>query len=46
MKLTLEETKKRLKEMAENNLRKRKAFGVEGDNPDYITLINALSYLG
>ena len=46
MKLTLEETKKRLHELAESNLRKREAFGVEGENPEYITLINALLYLG
>ena len=46
MKLTLEETKQRLHELAENNLRKRQAIGIEGDNPEYITLINALAYLG
>lgn len=46
MKLTLEETKQRLHELAENNLRKREAIGIEGDNPEYITLINALLYLG
>ena len=46
MKLTLEETKQRLHELAENNLRKREAIGIEGDNPEYITLINALIYLG
>ena len=46
MKLTIEETKQRLHELAENNLRKREDIGVEGDNPEYITLINALAYLG
>ena len=46
MKLTLEQTKQRLHDLAENNLRKREAIGVEGDNPEYITLINALAYLG
>ena len=46
MKLTLEQTKQRLHELAENNLRKREAIGVEGDNPEYVTLINALAYLG
>ena len=46
MKLTLEETKERLEQLAENNLRKREAIGIEGDNPEYITLINALAYLG
>lgn len=46
MKLTLEETEQRLHQMAESNLRKREAIGVEGDNPEYITLINALAYLG
>ena len=46
MELTLEETKQRLHELAENNLRKREAIGIEGDNPEYITLINALVYLG
>ena len=46
MKLTLEETKQRLHELAENNLQKREAIGVEGDNPEYITLVNALAYLG
>ena len=46
MKLTLEETKQRLHELAENNLQKREAIGVEGDNPEYVTLINALAYLG
>ena len=44
MKLTLEETKKRLHDMAENNLRKRETIRIEGDNPEYITLINALLY--
>ena len=46
MKLTLEETRQQLRDMAENNLRRREAIGVEGDNPEYITLINALAYLG
>ena len=46
MKLTLEETKQRLHDLAENNLRRREAIGVEGDNPEYVTLINALAYLG
>ena len=46
MKLTLEETRQQLRDMAENNLRKREAIGIEGDNPEYITLINALAYLG
>ena len=46
MKLTLEETKRRLHELAENNLKKREAIGVEGDNPEYVTLVNALAYLG
>ena len=46
MKLTLEETKERLEQLAENNLRKREAIGIEGENPEYITLINALAYLG
>jgi PHD/YefM family antitoxin component YafN of YafNO toxin-antitoxin module len=46
MKLTLEETRQRLHELAENNLRKREAIGVEGDNTEYVTLINALAYLG
>ena len=46
MKLTLEETKQKLHELAENNLRKREAFGVEGENPEYVTLVNALAYLG
>ena len=46
MKLTLEETKERLHKMAETSVKKREAIGVEGDNPEYITLINALAYLG
>lgn len=46
MKLTLEETKTRLEKLAENNLRKRELAGIEGDNPEYITLVNALAYLG
>lgn len=46
MKLTLEETKERLHELAENNLRRREAIGIEGDNPEYVTLVNALAYLG
>ena len=46
MKLTLEETRQQLRDMAENNLKRREAIGVEGDNPEYITLINALAYLG
>ena len=46
MTLTLEETKERLHNMAETNLAKRDAFGVEGDNPEYVTLVNALAYLG
>ena len=46
MKLTLEQTKQRLHDLAEENLRKREAIGVEGDNPEYITLVNALAYLG
>lgn len=46
MKLTLEETRQQLRDMAENNLRRREAIGVEGDNPEYITLINALAHLG
>ena len=46
MDLTLEETKQQLLDMAENNLKRREAIGVEGDNPEYITLINALVYLG
>lgn len=46
MKLTLEQTKERLHKLAEDNLAKREAFGVEGENPEYITLINALVYLG
>ena len=45
MKLTLEETKQRLHDMAENNIKKREAFGVDGDNSDYITLINAILHL-
>ena len=45
MRLTLEETKKRLQDMAEENIRKREAFGVEGDNPEYVTLVNARNYL-
>ena len=46
MKLTLEETKQRLQKLAEDNLAERQARGVEGDNPEYITLVNALAYLG
>lgn len=46
MKLTLEQTKQRLQELAEDNLAKREAIGVEGDNPEYVTLIHALAYLG
>ena len=46
MKLTLEETRQQLRDMAENNLKRREAIGIEGENPEYITLINALAYLG
>ena len=46
MKLTLEETKKRLHKLAEDNLAKRQAEGVEGDNPEYVTLVNAILHLG
>ena len=46
MKLTLEETKQRLQDMAEENIKRREAFGGDGENPEYITLINALAYLG
>ena len=46
MKLTLEETRQQLRDMAENNLKRREAIGVEGDNPEYVTLVNALAYLG
>ena len=44
--LTLEETKKRIEKMLDDNLAQRQAIGVEGDNPEYVTLINALAHLG
>ena len=43
--LTKEEVKKGLKEMADENLAKRAAIGVEGDNPEYMILIHALALL-
>lgn len=46
MTLTIEETKERLHKMAENSVIKREAFGVEGDNQEFITLVNALKFLG
>lgn len=45
MKLTLKETKERLHKMSENSLKKREAHGVEGENLEFITLVNALVYL-
>jgi len=46
MRLTIEETKERLEKMAENNLKRREAIGIDGENLEYITIINALAYLG
>jgi hypothetical protein len=46
MKLTIEETKERLEKLAEDNIKKREEHGIEGDNPEYVTLVNALAYLG
>ena len=46
MKLTKQEVIQGLEKMAEDNLARRQAFGVEGENPEYVTLVNALAYLG
>jgi len=43
--LSKEETKTRLAKMMDDNIAKREAHGIEGYNPDYITLTNALRYL-
>lgn len=45
MLLTKEETIERLKKMADNNIAKREAHGIDGENPDFITLTHALAYL-
>lgn len=46
MKLTKQEVIKGLEKMAEDNLARREAFGVEGENPEYVVLVNALVLLG
>lgn len=46
MKLTLEETKDRLHKLAEDSVKRREAHGIEGENLEFITLVNALRYLG
>ena len=43
--LSKEETKHRLEKMIKNNIAKREAHGIDGDNPDYITLSHALRFI-
>ena len=45
MTLTLEETMDGLHKMAENSVAKREAFGIDGENKDFIILVNALKFL-
>ena len=43
--LTKAETIDRLTKMMDDNIARREAYGIEGYNPDYITLANAIRYI-
>ena len=46
MKLTIEETKERLNKLAQDSMDKWEEIGETGEKPEFITLVNALAYLG